>query len=71
MRDEDPAWFGPEFWAALADWLEQAAEGYEVIANSPFGAAGVNFVAGLKSDDPDPAIRVARAYLGIEENSSD
>lgn len=64
MRREDPAQFGPEFWAALADWLEDAAYGYDVIANSAFGPAGADLVAGFRDGDLDPAIRTARAFLG-------
>jgi hypothetical protein len=66
MRREDPAQFGQEFWTALADWLEQSAAGYETLAASPFGQQGVAFVAG-DGGDLDPAIRTARAYLGIGE----
>lgn len=67
MRREDPAQFGQEFWTALADWMEQSAAGYDSLAASPFGQQGVAFVAGLTGVDLDPAIRTARAYLGIGE----
>jgi len=64
LRREDPAQFGPEFWTALADWMEQSAAGYETLAASPFGPDGAAFVAGLDGGGLDPAIRTARAYLG-------
>jgi hypothetical protein len=51
---------------AVADWLDAEAEHYDDLAASPYGAAGAEFVAGGACGDPDPAIVVARAYLGSE-----
>jgi hypothetical protein len=64
MRKEGPGYLDPAFWPALADWLEQSAEGYETLAASVFGPDGAAFVAGFDDGDLDPAIRTARAYLG-------
>lgn len=57
----------PAVGLAVAEWLEQAAAGYEQIVAGSYGEAGALFVSGLDgSGDPDPALTVARAYLGTQ-----
>lgn len=47
---------------AIAGWLDETADGYDRYSAIASGAAG--FVAGDAGGDPDPALMVARAYLG-------
>lgn len=51
---------------AVADWLDSAAGRYDEIAAGPYGPAGAAFVAGDAGGDTDPAVAVARTYLGGE-----
>lgn len=54
---------------AVADWLEVRAREYDGMARGPFGLAGVAFVSGAGgAGDADPALAVARAYLGTERD---
>lgn len=50
--------------AAVADWLDAEAIHYDELAAGPYGDAGAAFVAGDFGGDMDPALRVARTYLG-------
>lgn len=49
---------------AVADWLDERARELDDMAAGPYGQAGAAFVAGDFGGDIDPALRVARAYLG-------
>jgi hypothetical protein len=53
-----------EFWPALARLLDEVAGDYDNLAAGSYGQAGADFVAGRAGGDIDPAIAVARAYLG-------
>jgi hypothetical protein len=60
---------GPEhvrhgFWTALAGLLNERAADYDAMTGGPYGAAGAAFAAGAAGGDEDPALMVARLYLG-------
>jgi hypothetical protein len=61
---EHIASWSPPIALAVADWLDDEAGYYDTLADTPYGAAGAAFVAGDFGGDVDPAVKVARAYLG-------
>jgi hypothetical protein len=56
----------PTVTLAIAKLLEARAAEYDGYASGPYGEAGAAFVAGDAGGDIDPAVAVARAYLGSE-----
>jgi hypothetical protein len=51
---------------ALAEWLEAEAISYDELERTPYGTEGAAFVAGDFGGDVDPALKLARLYLGEE-----
>lgn len=49
----------------LAAWLDSEAESYEVL-----GVGTQDFLAGDEGGDIDPAVAIARAYLGTPEQAA-
>lgn len=50
---------------AVADWLDARAAEYDEVTSGPYGPAAAAFVAG---GDADPAVTLARIYLGKSDD---
>jgi hypothetical protein len=49
---------------AVAAWLEDRVADYDQLESDGYGVTGAQFVMSAEGGDEDPAITVARAYLG-------